>query len=253
MDAPNLHILQSFEGEPESLPFMGGEKACIDQSLCIGCGKCLENCRFHAIRKLDTGYAVNEFSCEGCGVCQLVCPVKAVELHKDQAGDRYLFRQEGRLFSTARLKMGRGNSGKLVTEVKMAMLKQAPDCDLALADGSPGIGCPVIASFSGMDLALVVAEPSLSGISDLKRLIKTAETLQTRLAVCVNKWDISPENTEKIQALCETQGIPFLGKIPYDTAASRAVNQGQSLADVDCPAREALYDIYVKTSELLGR
>ena len=156
------------------------------------------------------------------------------------------------MFSTAKLKMGRGNSGKLVTEVKLAMLKNAPECELAIVDGSPGIGCPVIASVSGMDMALVVAEPSLSGLSDLTRLVKTAHTLQTRLAVCVNKWDVSPENTEKIQAFCEESQIPFLGKIPYDPAACAAINEGRSIADVACPAREALYAIYVKTSELLG-
>ena len=252
VDAPNLHILNSQSCEPATSEFMGGEKAQIDPAACIGCGSCHQHCRFDAIRKLEDSYTVDLFSCEGCGVCQLVCPVKAISLVPDQAGTKYLYRQDGSVFSTASLKMGRGNSGKLVTQVKMVMLKNAPDCDLALADGSPGIGCPVIASVSGMDLALIVAEPSLSGISDLNRLIRSAETMETKLAVCVNKWDISPENTERIQKICEEKGIPFLGKIPYDGAASTAVNAGKSLADIDCPAREALYAIYVKTSELLG-
>ena len=134
----------------------------------------------------------------------------------------------------------------------MDLLKQAPQCDLAIIDGSPGIGCPVIASISGMDLALVVAEPSESGISDLKRLVKTAGTLQTKLAVCVNKWDLSPENTEKIRDFCKKQEIPFLGRIPYDAAASAAANQGKSIAEIPCPARDALYEIFKKTSHLLG-
>ena len=251
MDAPNLHIVNQVEGAPTETTFWGGEKAHIDPNCCTGCGLCAENCRFDAIQDLGDGFAVNEIRCEGCGVCQYLCPGKAITLHKDAAGLHQLY-QGDRVFSTAKLKMGRGNSGKLVTEVKMDLLKHAPACDLAIIDGSPGIGCPVIASVSGMDLALVVAEPSESGISDLQRLVKTAGTLQTPLAVCVNKWDISPENTEKIQVFCREAGIPFLGKIPYDPLASAAINQGRSIADFDCPAGHALYSIYKKTSELLG-
>ena len=251
VDAPNLHLLQEISTEPEEKDFFGGEKAAIQEDLCTGCGLCTENCRFHAIRDLGDRYAVDEVSCEGCGVCEYVCPVKAISLHPDVAGKQLLYREQS-VFSTAKLKMGRGNSGKLVTDVKMSLLKNAPECPLAVIDGSPGIGCPVIASVSGMDLALVVAEPSKSGISDLQRLVKTAGTLQTKLAVCVNKWDISPENTEKIQAFCQESEIPFLGKIPYDPQASRAVNAGRSIADLDCPARDALYSIYQKTSALLG-
>ena len=118
----------------------------------------------------------------------------------------------------------------------MAMLKHAPETDLAIVDGSPGIGCPVISSVSGMDLVLVVAEPSRSGLSDLERLVKTAETFQTKLAVCVNKWDVSPEYTRAIQEFCVEKGNPFAGTVPYDHHASEAINQGKSLADIDCPA-----------------
>ena len=168
------------------------------------------------------------------------------------AGRKELYLSGG-VFSTATLKMGRGNSGKLVTDVKMAMLKNAPATHLAIIDGSPGIGCPVIASVSGMDLVLVVAEPSLSGISDLKRLIKTAETFQAKLAVCVNKWDVSPENTNAIRDFCQSENIPFVGKIPYDKSASKAINAGLSLADIDCPARDALKDIFENTIQLLNQ
>ena len=252
VDAPNLHIVRDQQSEPREFDFMGGEKAVIDAGQCIGCGLCAEHCRFDAIEVKEGCCQVDEFGCEGCGVCQLVCPRQAVRLVPDVAGSRYLYEEDGSVFSTAKLKMGRGNSGKLVTEVKMAMLKHAPDCELAIVDGSPGIGCPVIASVSGMDLALVVAEPSLSGFSDLQRLVKTAGTLQTKLAVCVNKWDVSPENTEKIEKFCQEQEIPFLGRIPYDRLASAAINSGKSLADFDCPARDALLSIYEKTSRLLG-
>ena len=155
------------------------------------------------------------------------------------------------VFSTAKLKMGRGNSGKLVTAVKLKLFKNAPATELCIVDGSPGIGCPVIASVSGMDLVLVVAEPSLSGISDLKRLMKTAENFNTTMAVCVNKWDVSPENTEEIRNFCQESEIPFLGTIPYDATASRAINAGLTLADVECPAGRALKEIFDQVLDLL--
>lgn len=118
-------------------------------------------------------------------------PCRAVTLAADEAGEQRLYSGD-RVFSTAELRMGRGNSGKLVTAVKLALFQNAPETDVAIIDGSPGIGCPVISSVSGMDLVLVVAEPSVSGLHDLERLVTTASTLQTRLAVCVNKWDTSP-------------------------------------------------------------
>lgn len=252
VDAPNLHIVHTMNSQPVCSDFLGGEKAFIDSGKCVGCGLCFDHCRFQAIWHKENHYQVDEIACEGCGVCEYVCPQKAVTLHTDVAGEQALYKKDDMVFSTAKLKMGRGNSGKLVNNVKIAMLKNAPECNLAVIDGSPGIGCPVIASVSGVDLALVVAEPSLSGISDLKRLVKTAGTLQTKLAVCVNKWDVSPENTKAIEVFCQEQDIPFLGKVPYDKAASAAINEGKSLADMDCPARDALYKIYQKTSELLG-
>ena len=252
VDAPNLHLVLDQTVKPQDTDFFGGDKAVIDPALCVGCGACARHCRFDALKEQDGVYAVNEFSCEGCGVCAQVCPAGAVKLLADVAGRKRLYTGDG-VFSTAELNMGRGNSGKLVSEVKLAMLKNAPDCDLAVIDGSPGIGCPVIASVSGMDLVLVVAEPSLSGVSDLKRLCKTAETFQAKLAVCVNKWDVSPENTSAIRDFCLSENIPFVGKIPYDKSASKAINAGLSLADIDCPARDALKDIFENTIQLLNQ
>ena len=250
VDAPNLHLITGQTAEPSITDFLGGEKASIDMDGCSSCGLCQSHCRFHAIENANGIYTVNEYSCEGCGVCASVCPQGAIELHTDMAGKKKLYSGDG-VFSTAKLKMGRGNSGKLVTEVKMALLKNAPDTAFSIIDGSPGIGCPVIASVSGMDLVLLVAEPSLSGISDLKRLVRTTETFQTKLAVCVNKWDVSPYNTKTIQKFCESEKIPFVGKIPYDKKASEAVNAGLSLADIECPAGDALKKIFENTSKLL--
>ncbi len=252
VDAPNLHLVNAQIVEPQVLDFLGGNKAVIDSEKCVGCGTCQSHCRFNALVKLGGKYQVNEYACEGCGVCSYVCPQEAITLVEDVAGKKELYLGDG-VFSTAMLKMGRGNSGKLVTDVKMAMLKNAPkDSELAIIDGSPGIGCPVIASISGMDLVLVVAEPSLSGISDLERLVKAAESFHAQLTVCVNKWDVSPESTKAIRVFCQERGIPFAGIIPYDKVASQAVNAGKSLADIDCPARDALKSIFEFTSNLLG-
>lgn len=251
VDAPNLHLVAERRGQPEVTPFLGGDKAVIDPERCTGCGICQSHCRFSALVPCDGRFQVNEYACEGCGVCSYVCPSGAVALEKDVAGRKELYLEEG-VFSTAALKMGRGNSGKLVSEVKMAMLKHAPETELAVIDGSPGIGCPVIASVSGMDLVLIVAEPSFSGISDLKRLVKTAGNLQVRLAVCVNKWDVSPEHTGQIRQFCEENQLPFVGKIPFDSSASEAINTGKTLADIDCPARKALQEIYQNVIKLLN-
>lgn len=243
VDAPNLHLVMEQRVPPQRINFMGGDKAVVHGEGCIGCGKCQTNCRFDAIAVLKGKAAVNEFSCEGCGVCAYVCPTKAISLVPDLAGERELYVDET-VFSTATLKMGRGNSGKLVTEVKLAMLKSAPECDLAISDGSPGIGCPVMASVSGMDLVLIVAEPSQSGISDLKRLVNTLGTFQVNLLVCVNKYDTSPNHTAEIERYCKETCIPLVGKIPFDPEAVRAVNHGYTVADVDCPAGDAIREIY---------
>ena len=152
VDAPNLHLVtEDLRSSPRSLIFSAGIRLSLDPEKCTGCGLCQAHCRFDAISRTDGVYSISEYACEGCGVCAHVCPRNAIRLAPDTAGRKELY-TDGGVFSTAVLKMGRGNSGKLVTEVKMAMLKHAPETDLAIVDGSPGIGCPVISSVSGMDL-----------------------------------------------------------------------------------------------------
>lgn len=251
VDAPNLHLVAGVESEPEHWDFYGSQKAVIDPSQCSGCGACLDKCRFGAIALRHGRCEINEYACEGCGVCLYVCPEHAVSLCDDVAGEQRLYRGS-RTFSTAKLNMGRGNSGKLVTEVKTALFKSAPETELAVIDGSPGVGCPVIASVSGVDLVLIVAEPSHSGIHDMRRILKTAAMMDAKAAVCVNKFDVSVENTEAIERDCRENGIPFMGKIPYDKQASAAINAGRSLATVDCPARTALEGVLKNTAAALG-
>lgn len=250
VDAPNLHIVTNTRATAEDSVFYGAEKAYIHPEKCVGCGKCMHYCRFNSIIMEEGKCSVVDYACEGCGVCERVCPENAVVMKPDEAGTMSLYRGD-KVFSTAKLKMGRGNSGKLVTEVKRAMERAAEDVELAVIDGSPGIGCPVIASVSGVDMVLIVAEPSMSGLSDLKRILKTASILQTKVVVSVNKYNLDPGKTDEIEALCKRENIPFVGKVPYDKSASRAINTGISIADIECPAKKALYEVYQNTIKIL--
>lgn len=251
VDAPNLHLIMAQDLEPERTDYYGMPKAEIDADKCTECGLCKETCRFDAISK-DENFTVDFFACEGCGVCEAICPANAVSLKPTVSGELMLYVDSDRVFSTAQLKMGSGNSGLLVTEVKKRMKAAArPDADLAIIDGSPGIGCPVIASISGVDMVLVVAEPSVSGISDMERIIKTAETFHTKICVCINKHDINPANTQRIEEFCREKSLPLAGKIPFDPEAITSVNNGQTIVDIDCPSGSAVRKVFDSTLKFL--
>lgn len=288
VDAPNLHLVMAknvgFKYPPQTTDFMGMAKATIDPLKCTLCGACFEACRFGAIKVADvalrpvesTHYQVSPFLCEGCGVCQFVCGAKAVSMAQSAAGDLYLYETasepisesasaisnlplQQRVFSTAQLHMGSGTSGLLVSAVKQQMkgavarLKEPLSEDaLVVIDGSPGIGCPVIASVTGVDWILVVAEPSLSGFSDMVRIIETAYKLQTPLAVCVNKWDTHPGLTADIEGYCKVQNLPFVGCIPYDEAAVVAINEGRSVIETPSRVGDAVRLVYEEMRKLIN-
>ncbi len=249
VDAPNLHLVTDKNMIPLKSDFYGLEKAFIDANLCNKCGLCKDNCNFNAIIFNENDYKVDNFSCEGCGLCETLCPQNAVALLPSVAGNLELFLGQDTAFSTAKLNMGSGTSGKLVTEVKRQMKNSANDAEFAIIDGSPGIGCPVIASISGVDLVLIVAEPSLSGISDMERIVKTAQQFNTEIIICVNKYDINEEKTEQIIDYCKKEGLIFVGKIPYDLEAVQAVNSQKSIVEIKCKSGEAVKNVYnaVKT------
>ncbi|MHB8124057.1 MAG: ATP-binding protein [Desulfitobacteriaceae bacterium] len=249
VDAPNLHLVMNQSSKAKRSDYYGLPKAEINPELCVQCDSCRQNCRFDAINA-NHEYKVDYYVCEGCGVCEAICPVGAVSLKPAIAGESMLY-VDDKVFSTAQLKTGSGTSGMLVTEVKKQMKLAAIDAELAIIDGSPGIGCPVIASLSGVDMVLIVAEPSISGFSDMERIIKTAEKFQTRIAVCINKYDTNIGNTEKIESFCKKLNLPFVGKIPFDSNAVKAINNGQSIIDIDCAAGRATKDVFDNTSKIL--
>jgi MinD superfamily P-loop ATPase len=242
VDAPNLHLVTDHKSLVNDSPYFGMKKALIHQETCIECGACDTHCRFDAIDS-SNGYKVDSFSCEGCGVCAFVCPVGAIEMVSNIAGRISLYQNDA-VFSTAKLEMGQGNSGLLVTEVKKQLKPYGDTVDFAVIDGSPGIGCPVISSISGVDTVLVVAEPTLSGISDMDRIVNTSRRFGVKIAVCINKYDVNIHNTKIIEAYCETNALHFVGRIPYDAQAVKAINNGMTVVETPCPSGEAIKEIY---------
>ena len=251
VDAPNLHLVTVHREEPAHLDYYGMPKAFIDPDKCLGCGICMDYCRYDAI-SLESECRILPLSCEGCGVCEYVCPAGAVSFIPDIAGDLMLYRNDT-VFSTAELRMGSGTSGKLVTEVKKQMIKETNNKGFAVIDGSPGIGCPVIASISGVDMVLLVTEPSVSGISDLERIVSTARRFQTPVVVCTNKFDQNLSRSNEIERFCSREKLPFAGRIPYDPAALAATNRGLAVVDNECSAAVAIREVYQNTLTLFNR
>lgn len=243
VDAPNLHLVSILNNTPQIENFYGMKKASIDIDSCIKCGICYDNCKFNAII-FNENYYVDQYACEGCAVCEYVCPADSVKMVDSVSGDLILYKDEDKVFSTAELRMGSGNSGLLVTKVKNQLKNNALSSGLAIIDGSPGIGCPVIASITGVDYVLIVAEPSISGLADMKRIVKVARNLEVEVLACVNKFDVNLNISKEIKQYCAKNHIEFLGEIPYDKNALEAVNMGKTIVDIDCPSGQALKEIY---------
>lgn len=256
VDAPNLHITNPQKVEPVEKDFEGLPKAKINNEACVLCGECIKRCNFDAISIKDGKIYINQFMCEGCGVCEYVCGKQAISLGNVISGKTYTYNcgdnSDDNLpsFSTATLKMGEGASGKLVSQVKSNMKVLKKD-DIAIIDGSPGIGCPVIASISGVDMALIVTEPSVSGMSDLMRIINALNHFGTKYAVCINRFDINKEKTLEIEEYLKKNNIEMVGKIPFDKAASSVVNEGMSIVDIDCSAGYEVRKILDRVLEIL--
>ena len=250
VDAPNLHLMAKTDNLIEKRDYFGMDKCAINTEKCIGCGLCATKCRFDAIQKVNDKYEINKYNCEGCGFCEILCPTSAITFKNNKAGDIEIF-QDDKFLSTAKLKMGEGNSGLLVTEVKKNLIKSNEP--YAIVDGSPGIGCPVIASTVGVNVIIIVTEPSLSGISDLDRIAKTINHLDAKILAVVNKYDINIEKTKEIETYCEKNNIEIVGKIPFEKNYNDFLNNKKTLLESNLGASNEVKNIYNKTMKILRR
>jgi len=223
VDAADLHLLLKPEVK-EAKEFWSGQVAFIDKEKCTECGLCQELCRFGAIRDCQ----VNPISCEGCGFCYQVCPVNAIVMKDSMSGYSFISETKYGYLCHARLGIAQENSGKLVALVRQnaKLIAERENLDYIITDGSPGIGCPVISSLSGASLALLVTEPTLSGMHDLERVIGVCRHFGVPVLVCVNKYDLNEENTYRIESYCAKEGIEVAARISFDNVMTEAIVQG---------------------------
>jgi MinD superfamily P-loop ATPase len=233
VDAANLYLLLHPEIE-ETTSFSGGKKAHLISEKCTVCANCIEACRFDAISETEEGkILIDPISCEGCGVCSFVCPEEAIEMQNSISGEWFVSKTKYGPFVHAKLGIGEENSGKLVTAVrkKATEIAKEKNLDYIIIDGSPGIGCPVIASLTGTDMAIVITEPSLSGIHDMERVIQMADHFKIKTACCINKYDLNKKNSNHIEKWCQKKSIPLLGKISYDEEVTNSMLHGIPLVE----------------------
>lgn len=216
VDAANLYILLK-PGNIRDKDFTGKSRAEINRDLCTNCNLCMELCRFHAVEYIDGHYRVDPFSCEGCELCKIACPAQAIEMKDQVVGKWFVSDTEFGDFVHAHLIPGAENSGSLVTMVrfqaKMAAVKR--NIKTILIDGPPGIGCPVTASITGVDLAIIVTEPTYSGISDLQRVFDLTRHFNVKSGIVINRFDINPGNTKKVESFAKEKRVPVFAKIPH--------------------------------------
>ncbi len=241
VDAADLHLVLSPKVVRRE-EFIGGKIAKVAFDRCAGCGKCVSVCRFDAISfdgpandVVGKTYRIDPIACEGCGVCAYFCPVDAVDYSPGINGEWFVSETRHGPMVHAKLGIAQENSGKLVTTIRREAKRIAEENGLSLViiDGSPGIGCPVIASITGASMALIVTEPTLSGLHDLDRVADLTAHFNIPTAVCVNKSDINPEMTAAIHKRCAERNVNVLGEISYDTAVTRAQIERKSVVEYD--------------------
>ncbi len=254
VDASNLELVLD-PRKMESEDFWGGQIAVIDREECINCGDCERVCRFDAIHEVEGSYQVDPIACDGCAACVYQCPSEAIAIQNQVVGQWYRSQSPYGPMFHADLRPAQENSGKLVTLVKQQarLLAMEDGHDLVLIDGPPGIGCPVISAVSGADLALVVAEPSVAGVHDMRRALETIEHFGIQALVCINKADLYPEGSAEIKSYCKAHEIEVLGSIPFDEMITAAMTQGQpvTLYRPESPPSLAIEKIWTKVADKL--
>ena len=223
VDAATLHLLLQ-PAIREKHEFWSGKVAIINEEKCTQCGLCQEQCRFVAIKDFN----VDALSCEGCGFCSHICPAEAITMKENMAGHWFISDTRYGSLVHARLGIAQENSGKLVALVRQRARQMAEKSGVnyIISDGPPGIGCPVISSLSGANLALLVTEPTLSGIHDLERVLGVCYHFSVPALVCINKYDINEDNTRQIEKFCLGQGVEVAARIPFDNTVTQAIVAG---------------------------
>lgn len=228
VDAADMHLLLQPDVK-ETHQFYVSKVAEIHEDKCIQCGKCIEACRFDAIEDFN----INHIYCEGCGVCYCICPQNAITMEDSLSGHWFISETKHGPMVHAKLGIAEENSGKLVTEVRKAAQKiaQEQNKSLIIIDGPPGIGCPVISSITGVDMVLIVTEPTVAGKHDLERIIKLANHFDVKAAVCINKYDLDERKTLEIENYCKSIGVDVISKIPFDRKVIDALIKGLSIVE----------------------
>ncbi|RQD64601.1 MAG: (4Fe-4S)-binding protein [Desulfonatronovibrio sp. MSAO_Bac4] len=233
VDAPDLHILLSPD-LARTEDFYSGREAVIDNSRCQMCGTCLDMCQYRAVSFDGEKYFIDPLRCEGCKVCVSFCPDEAIDFPERYCGKWFMSSTRFGTMIHARLFPGAENSGRLVTLLRNQAREKAKQegKDLILCDGAPGIGCPVISSLSGTNLAVVVTEPTLSGLHDLQRVAELCSHFKIKVAVVINKFDLNSEQSRKIEKYCREKGFELAGNIPYDPEFTTAMVDKKVVTEV---------------------
>lgn len=229
VDAADLHLLLQPEIK-ERHEFRSGLTACIDMGTCEQCGQCISVCRFDAI---GADFKVDTVSCEGCTICSYVCPAGAITLEENISGEWFISDTKYGSLVHAKLGIAEENSGKLVTQVrqKAKEIAEKENLDYVIIDGPPGIGCPVIASLANADLALIVTEPTLSGIHDMERVAQVSKQFGITTKVVINKYNINPDNSQEIKKNCNRTNIEVIAQLPFSQKVSESIVKGVPIVE----------------------
>ena len=251
VDAADMHLLMAPDFRKAD-DFYSGELAYIDQDVCTKCGKCQDVCRFDAISVIDSQYVVDSPGCEGCGYCARICPVEAITNSQPNVGKCFISSiRTGSTMVHARLSIGADNSGKLVAKVKneAKTLAEEQGKIAVLVDGSPGVGCPVVSSLSGASFTVLVTEPTVSGLHDLRRVYELVKKFGIKAGCIINKADLNKNVSDEIKVFIKEEDIVLLSEIPYNEKFTEAMTNGKTVVEYDKDLGKIISESWDKIKE----
>jgi len=252
VDAANLYILFNPTHEKEEV-FVSVYKAVIDKDSCTNCGLCIDYCRFDAFHDVEGEVLIDETACDGCKLCSRVCPSEAISMIPEDKSRMYsgTFRNGKMVYG--RLSPGEENSGRLVDMVRdeAKNVAKANNLDIILIDGPPGIGCSVISTITGVNKVVIVTEPTLSGLHDLKRTIEVVSKFRLTKTVIINKYDLNTEMANTIENYCKSQDVSVIAKLPFDRVVVDAMVNCKSVIEYapDSVIAALLTEAYLKLND----